>query len=298
MEHVTAVVGATGLLGGAICQHLRASGLPVRALVRPTSEPSRVVRLEAAGVELRRGDLKVRSSLEGLCEGARAVISTATSTVSRQGGDSIQAVDLEGQLTLVDAARRAGVEHFVFISFAPMDVDSPLQQAKRAVEQSLIRSGIPRYTILQPTYFTEVWLSPALGFDFLKAQARLYGRGLGRLNWISVEDVARSATAALERPRAWNAVIQLAGEEALGQLDVVRLFEARSGRQWTLEHLPEQLLREQFESATDPLQRSFAALLLHVALGGPVDPRPAMEALALRPSRVRDYVERTCHIRA
>ncbi|HLM46641.1 MAG TPA: NmrA family NAD(P)-binding protein, partial [Myxococcaceae bacterium] len=91
MEHVTAVVGATGLLGGAICQHLRASGLPVRALVRPTSEPSRVVRLEAAGVELRRGDLKVRSSLEGLCEGARAVISTATSTVSRQGGDSIQA---------------------------------------------------------------------------------------------------------------------------------------------------------------------------------------------------------------
>ncbi|QRN96809.1 SDR family oxidoreductase [Archangium violaceum] len=292
MKHVTAVVGATGLLGGAICKHLRASGLPVRAMVRPTSEPSRVERLEEAGVELRQGDLKARSSLDGVCEGARAIISTATSTVSRQAGDSIQAVDLEGQLALVEAARRAGVEHFVFVSFAPMEVDSPLQQAKRAVEQSLMRSGIPRYTILQPTYFTEVWLSPALGFDFLKAHARLCGTGRGGLNWISFEDVARFAAAALESPRAWNAVLQLGGEEALGQLDVVRLFEERSGRRWTLEHIPEQALREQLDGATDPLQRSLAALMLHVALGGPVNPRPAMEAMALRPSRVRDYVER------
>ncbi|WP_375767468.1 SDR family oxidoreductase [Archangium gephyra] len=292
MKHITTVVGATGLLGGAICGHLRASGLPVRAMVRPTSEPGRVARLEQAGVELRQGDLKASSSLEAVCEGARALISTATSTVSRQVGDSIQSVDLEGQLALVEAARRAGVEHFVFVSFAPMDVDFPLQGAKRAVEQSLMRSGIPRYTILQPTYFTEVWLSPALGFDFLKARARLVGTGRGRLNWISFEDVARFAVGALEHPRAWNAVLQLGGEEALGQLDVVRLFEERSGRAWTLEHLAEQTLREQFEGATEPLQRSLTALQLHLALGGPVDPRPAMEAMALRPSRVRDYVER------
>ncbi len=291
MKHVTTVVGATGLLGSAICGHLRASGLPVRAMVRPTSERGRVERLEGPGVELRQGDLKAPVSLDAVCEGARAIISTATSTVSRQAGDSIQSVDLEGQLALVEAARRAGVEHFVFVSFAPMEVDFPLQRAKRAVEQSLMRSGIPRYTLLQPTYFTEVWLSPVLGFDFVNARARLAGTGRGRLNWISVEDVARSAVAALENPRAWNAVLQLGGEEALGQLDVVRLFEERSGRPWALEHLAEQTLREQFEGATDPLQRSLAALLLHVALGGPIDPGPAMEALALRPSRVRDYVE-------
>ncbi|WP_257462208.1 SDR family oxidoreductase [Archangium lipolyticum] len=292
MERVTAVVGATGLLGGAICERLRASDLAVRALVRPTSAPDRVERLGAAGVELRRGDLKDRSSLDEFCQGARAVISTATSTASRQAGDSIQSVDLDGQLALVEAARRAGVEHFVFVSFAPMEVDFPLQRAKRAVEQALMRSGIPRYTLLQPTYFTEVWLSPGLGFDFLNAHARLLGRGLGRLNWISFEDVARFAAAALENPRAWNAVLQLGGEEALGQLDVVRLFQERSGRHWTLESVPEQVLRERFEGATDPLQRSLAALMLHVALGGPINPGPAMEALALRPSRVHDYVER------
>jgi uncharacterized protein YbjT (DUF2867 family) len=292
MRHVTAVVGATGLLGSTVCRHLRAAGLSVSAMVRPTAAPSRVEHLEEVGVELRQGDLKDRSSLEAICEGARAVISTASAMLSRQAGDSIQSVDLEGQLALVEAARRTGVEHFIFISFPPLHGSFPLQDAKRSVEQALIRSGVPRYTILQPTYFSEVWLSPALGFDFRNAQARLYGTGNGRLNWISLEDVARFAVGALESPRAWNAILQLGGEEALGQLDVVRLFEERSGRRWKLEHVPERVLREQLDGATDPLQRSFMAMMLNIALGGPVDPGPAMEAMALRPSRIRDYVER------
>ena len=292
MRHITTVVGATGLLGGAVCKHLAATGAPVRALVRPTSEPSRVEQLERAGVELRQGDLKDKASLAALCEGARAVISTASSTLSRQAGDSIQTVDREGQLALVEAARRAGVEHFVFVSFAPLQGSFPLQDAKREVERAVKGSGFPRYTLLQPSYFTEVWLSPALGFDFLNARARIFGTGQGKMNWISFEDVARSAVSALESPKAWNATLQLGGEEALGQLDVVRMFEERSGRRWELEHVPEQVLREQLDGATDPLQRSFAALMLNVALGSPVNPRPAMEALGLRPSMLRDYVER------
>jgi uncharacterized protein YbjT (DUF2867 family) len=112
------------------------------------------------------------------------------------------------------------------------------------------------------------------------------------MNWISVRDVARFAVSALARPRAWNTVLELGGEEALSQLDVVRLFEQRSGRTWKLESIPERELRAQFEAATDPIQRSFAGLILNTAFGSPVDPGPAMDILALRPSRLRDYVER------
>jgi uncharacterized protein YbjT (DUF2867 family) len=292
MSHVTTVIGATGMLGGGICEILTAAGVPTRALVRSTSAPSRLESLERAGVELRRGDLKDRASLDAVCEGARAVISTATAVMSRQPGDSIQTVDLEGQLALVDAAQRAGVEHFIYISFAPLAIDFPLQQAKRAVERALMASGIPHYTLLRPTHFAEVWLSPALGFDHVNARARLFGTGQGRMNWISVQDVARFAVSALARPRAWNTVLELGGEEALSQLDVVRMFEERSGRTWTLEPVPEQELRAQFEAATEPLQRSFAGLMLNTAFGSPVDPLPAMELLALRPRRLRDYVER------
>jgi uncharacterized protein YbjT (DUF2867 family) len=46
----------------------------------------------------------------------------------------------------------------------------PLQDAKRAVEAGLRASGLT-YTILQPTYFSEVWLGPMVGFDYPNRKA-------------------------------------------------------------------------------------------------------------------------------
>ena len=103
---MTLVVGATGLLGGEICRLLAAEGKPVRALVRSTSDQTKVAQLESLNIEVMRGDLKDRSSLDAACEGTRAVISTASSTLSRQAGDSIHTVDLEGQLNLINAGKR------------------------------------------------------------------------------------------------------------------------------------------------------------------------------------------------
>jgi len=111
------VVGATGLLGSEICRALAAEGKPVRALVRTTSDQSRVAQLESLGVEIAVGDLKDPSSLDAACRGASTVISTASATISRQEGDSIQTVDLEGQLSLINAANAAGISQFVLISF-------------------------------------------------------------------------------------------------------------------------------------------------------------------------------------
>ena len=60
------VVGATGLLGSEICRLLAAEDKPVRALVRPTSDQIKVTQLERLNVEIARGDLKDRSSLDAL----------------------------------------------------------------------------------------------------------------------------------------------------------------------------------------------------------------------------------------
>src|SRR5467141_193409 len=98
------VVGATGLLGGEICRRLRERGQPVRALARHTSDPSKVQRLKSLGPEIVRGDLKDRASLDQACRGAATVISTASTTLSRQPDDSIGGVDQDGQMQLVDAA--------------------------------------------------------------------------------------------------------------------------------------------------------------------------------------------------
>jgi NADH dehydrogenase len=285
------VVGATGLLGGEICRQLVAEGRPVKALVRPTSEPVKVEALQRLGATLVQGDLKDRSSLDVACQEVTTVISTASSTLSRQTGDSIQTVDLEGQLSLVDAAKAGGVEHFVFISFrSNPDLQYPLDDAKRAVEQHLKASGLT-YTILQAGYFMEVWLGPALGFDYANASARIYGEGHNGLSWISYKDVAQFAVASLDNPAGRNAVIEVGGPQVLSPLEVVHIFEEVGGQPLAIERVPEDALQAQKADATDPLQESFAALMITYANGDPIEMEATLQAFPLQLASVRDYAK-------
>jgi uncharacterized protein YbjT (DUF2867 family) len=285
------IVGATGMLGGEICRLLGERGGALRALVRQTSDPEKVERLAGLGAEVVRGDLRDRASLEAACRGADAVISTASSTVSRQQGDSVESVDLRGQLNLIEAAEAAGVRHFILISFPGVDVDFALQTAKRAGEDRL-RRGRMTYTILQPTFFTEIWLSRALGFDPAQGTVRIYGRGNNKISWISFRDVAKFAVAALDNPQAVNAVVKLGGPDALSPLEVVRMAEQLKGRPIVVEHVPEEALRAQHAAATDPLQQSFAGLMLYYARGDAIDMAETLRAFPVQPLRsVREYLQ-------
>jgi uncharacterized protein YbjT (DUF2867 family) len=278
------IVGATGMLGREICHLLRERGRAVRALARDSSDSTVVSRLRATGAEIVTGDLKDRASLEAACRGVTAVITTASSTLSRQPGDSIDAVDRQGQLDLIEAAEAAGVQRFVLISFASVDLEFPLQSAKREVEARLQRSRMT-YTILQPTCFDEVWLSPALGFDVTNATARIYGDGHSRTSWISLHDVALFAVAALDSPRAAKAIIRLGGPEALSPLDVVQLAERLTGRPFAVQHVPQAALRAQYDAATDPMEKTFAALMLYYARGDVIDMAEPLRAFPVPPLR-------------
>ena len=285
------VVGATGLLGGEICRQLAAKSKSVRALVRSTSDPTKVKALKEYRVELVEGDLKDRPSLDVACQGVTTVITTASTTRSRQEGDTIQTVDLQGQVSLVDAAKAAGAEHFVYISYRHIDpdVDCPLSNAKRTVEQHLKESGLT-YTILWPGLFMEAWLSPRLGFDYPNAKARIYGSGQKKNPWISFRDVAQWAVAVLDHPTARNATVNVGGELA-SPLEVVKIFEEVGGRPFTIEHVPEDALRAQKASASDPLQKTFAALMLGYATGVPVDAEAAPMTLPAQLTSVREYAQ-------
>jgi uncharacterized protein YbjT (DUF2867 family) len=287
------IVGATGMLGGEVCRLLAEQGKPVRALVRETSNSEKVARLRGLGAEVVRGDLKDRASLEAACRSASAVVSTASSTLSRQEGDSIESVDRQGQLNLIEAAEEACVKHFILISFPNVDINFPLQSAKRAVEDRL-RRGRMTYTILQPTFFTEVWLSPALGFDPANATAQIYGGGHNKISWISFQDVAKFAVAALDNPQATNAVIKLGGPDALSPLEVVRLAEQAVGKKVVVQHVPEEALRAQHGAATDSLQQSFAGLMLYYARGDAIDMADTLRTLPVQHLKsVREYLQAT-----
>src|ERR1700733_11503289 len=241
------VVGATGLLGTRICERLRADGQPVRALIRRTSTPEKGQAPRSLGCELTIGDLKNPPQIQAACQGISAVISTASSTLSRQPGDSIESVDLQGQLALVNAARSAGIRRFIYISFRDdPSVQYPLTQAKRSVERSIADLD---YTSIQASWFMEVWLSPALGFDYMHGKARIYGDGSKPISWVSFRDVAEFCIASVLHSVASLSVLSIGGPEALTPLEVVRIFEEESGRRFEVEKVPETKLREQLDSA-------------------------------------------------
>ncbi len=289
------VVGSTGFLGGEICRRLAAQGKVVRALVRATSNPERVAALKASGVETVMGDLRQMDTLAAACRGVSTVISTATTTVSMQPGDSIAATDHQGQLNLVQAARAAGVKQFIYISYTkniePGANPSPLTVAKRSVEKAVMDSGLT-YTILRPCYYMEVWLSPGLGFDYSNAKANILGDGHSRISYISLGDVAQYAVESVDNPAARNTIFELGGPKALSPLEVVRTFEQIGGKSFDLQFVPVAALQAQREAASDPLQISFASLMLHLANGSEVDSRPAQQIFAFPLASVEDYARR------
>jgi NADH dehydrogenase len=286
----TLVVGATGLVGAEVCRRLSEAGQSVRALIRRTSDAGKRAELIRLGVELVEGDLKDAASLAQACAGVQAVVSTASSTLARQAGDSIETVDQQGQLALVNAARQAGVEHFVFVSFRDNpSIHYPLTAAKRVVEDAVKTSGMA-YTILQASYFMEIWLSPALGFDVGNGKVRLYGEGNQSISWISYRDVARAAAAAVIEPAARNMIIELGGPQALSPREVVRMFEAAGAGEVATETVPESALESQLNAATDSLQKSFAGLMLQYARGDAIDNSTASRLFPFQMTSVRDYI--------
>jgi uncharacterized protein YbjT (DUF2867 family) len=135
-------------------------------------------------------------------------------------------------------------------------------------------------------------LGPALGFDAANAKARIYGSGENKISWVSFRDVAKFAVT-VDHPDARNQVIELGGPEALSPLEVVRTFEVSQGRRFEVEHVPEQLLREQQETASDPLQQSFAALMLYYADGNIIDMHETLRKYPMRLTSVQDYARST-----
>lgn len=281
------VVGATGFVGSEVCGKLAGRGEKVRALVRATSSKEKTAALQSRGVELCVGDLKDPDSMAAACRGVDAVISTASSTLSRQAGDSIEAVDAAGQLNLVNAAKSCHVERFIFVSFRKSPaLACPLSDAKEQVEKAIATLN---FTTIQASWFMEVWLSPPLGFDYANATARIYGPGTAPISWVSFRDVAEMCAVALRHPSAERTTIEFGGPEALSPLEVVARFEKISGRRFKLEHVPETVLRSQFQEATDSMQKSFAALMLGYLYGDAMNMAPVVDKFAIKLSCVDDY---------
>jgi uncharacterized protein YbjT (DUF2867 family) len=259
------VVGATGLVGQQVALGLRRQGRRVRGLVRGGTHHEKASPLIRAGVEIVDADLTKPESLPSACAGVETVLSTATS-MPHAKDDGLRRVDRDGTLALIDSAERAGVRHFVYTSYSGnIRVDSPLETAKRDCEKRLLSSKM-RVTILRPSYFMEMWLSPALGFDPANGRARIYGSGEAKVSYISLHDVVAFALAVAANPTHPSAILEMGGPESLSQLDALGIFKRTLGKKVEVDRVPLAALEEHHRSR-DPLEKTFAALMIGYAKG-------------------------------
>lgn len=265
MANLILVVGATGFVGKEVVLRLRKKEANVRAMVRGGSGRAEAKLLSDAGAEIVDGDLTQPDTLSKACSSVHTVICTATS-MPQAKDNGLQRVDHDGVLSLIFFAEKAGVKKFVYLSYSgTIRVESPLETAKRDCERKLLASSM-QAVILRPTYFMEMWLSPALGFDPQNGAARIYGRGQSPISYISASDVADFAVATALAHHSGNEVLELGGPEPVSQLQAVRIFEDILHKKIAVQHAPVEALQQQHQSS-DPLQKTFAALTLAAAAG-------------------------------
>ncbi|MCC5932057.1 MAG: SDR family oxidoreductase [Cyclobacteriaceae bacterium] len=264
------VAGASGQLGSAIIRKLIERHKNVIALVRPDSSYQH---LSASGVEVRFGDLTDAESLKTVCQGIDVIIATANSVSPRQKGDNLIKVDILGYYNLIEAAKSANVQHFIYcsaISFGKLDDFVPISSAKRKVEKYLMRSGL-NYTIFRPDAFMDISFAflgtelPLQGaenatldrpFKFskgffngirknmeVKSEAGIIGTGQNKHSFICIDDVAAFHAIAVDLPEVKNSIMNLGGPEALSMLEVVQIFEKVLGKKLVVKHTPAVIMK-------------------------------------------------------
>ncbi len=253
----TLVTGATGFLGSHVARALAGRGEDVRVLVRPTSD---LRALEGIGAERFQGDLRDRASLSRALEGVRCVYHVAADyRLWARDPREIHESNVTGTQNLLDAARQAGVEKFVYTSTVatvavPREGRLPNEETQSSVTEMIghykrskfeaeqcasraAENGLP-VVIVNPT--TPVgpgdWKPTPTGkiiVDFLNG--RLPGYVETGLNFVPVEDCAQGHLLAAERGRIGERYILGGRNLTLKQmLDILSSTSGRPAPRWKI----------------------------------------------------------------
>jgi NAD(P)H dehydrogenase (quinone) len=212
------VTGAAGKTGQAVIRALVARGAAVRTLVHRPEQAPEVGTLGAAEVLV--GEMRDGPTMDRAAQGARAVYHICPNVHPEEV--------VMGQVAIA-AARRAGVERFVYHSVLHPQVEAmPHHWLKMRVEAQLFASGLS-FTILQPGAYMQ---------NVLAHWDRVSHEGVypvpyrieTRLSLVDLEDVAEVVVIVLSEPGHAGATYELAGPEALTQTEIANTLGQQLGR--------------------------------------------------------------------
>ena len=232
------VVGATGTLGRQIVRHAIDQGHQVRCLVR---SQRKAAFLKEWGAELVGGTLRDKNTIIAALEGMDAVIDAATARATDSA--SIKQVDWDGKVNLIQAAKTAGVDRFIFFSIlnAEKYPNVPLMEIKRCTEKFIAESGL-KYTILRPCGFMQ-GLIGQYAIPMLDNQTVWITGESAAIAYMDTQDIAKFAVRALEVPETVGQSYPVVGSKAWKAEEIIEVCERLSGKEGKIWRLPMGLLR-------------------------------------------------------
>ena len=231
------VAGATGNQGGAVASNLLKRGFKVRALTR-NQDSEGAQALAGQGAEVVQGDMEDRSDMDRVLEGTYGVFSVQT--FWEAGYD----LEVKQGKTLADAAKAAGVEHFVYSSVgsAHRETGIPHFDSKWEIEEHVREVGLP-YTILRPVFFMQNW--EMMRDQILEGTLPQPLDPDKPLQQVAVEDVGAFAALAFENPDEWlGREVDLAGDEQT-MPEIAETFSRVSGEEIDYYQVPWDQFEEQ-----------------------------------------------------
>lgn len=235
------VFGATGQQGGATAKALAEEGWRVRALVRDPSS-AKATALAASGIDVVRGDLRDRASVDAALRGAYGVFSIQPSSGSSEGGVTDED-EVRIGVDVANAAKAAGVAHLVYTSVAGVAPGTGVGhfESKWRIEQHIHEIGVSA-TVLRPGVFMEILFLPFLGL----AQRALtfFAPPERAMQFIAVEDIGKIAARVFADPGSHvGKAFDIAGDALTGN-DVVEKIGRATKQSISYAQFPPEFFRQ------------------------------------------------------
>jgi NAD(P)H dehydrogenase (quinone) len=206
------VTGAAGKTGLAVIKALAGKKLSVRALIRKETQRDDVMKAGASETVL--GNLTFADDLLEAVHGISGLYHIPP---------NVHPQEWEMGKLLIDAARGAGIGHFVYHSVLHPQLEAmPHHWRKLRVEEYLIESGVP-FTILQPAVYMQN-IIPALP-EIKQTGAYLTPYPVKTtLSLVDLEDLAEAAALVVGNPDHQGAIYELVGTGAMSQRDIAAVL--------------------------------------------------------------------------
>jgi uncharacterized protein YbjT (DUF2867 family) len=231
------VAGATGRQGGAVIRHMLPKGWKLRALTRNSSSYA-AQELARQGVEVVQGDLEDMASLDRAARGVYGIYSVQDFwTVGAKR-------EVQQGKNLADAAKKAGVQHFVYSSVGGAERNTGIThwESKWEIEKHIRQLNLPA-TMLRPVSFMETYHILEVEVGILKGRLADPIRADKPYQTIATDDIGAFAALAFERPKDFIGLeLEIAGSE-LTNLEAAKVFSRVMGKPVKFRKLPMPVVR-------------------------------------------------------